>query len=205
MKILIADDHKLFRDAMVALIKKNKVESQINCASSFDEAIEIIEDSESKHDVVILDLNMPGMRGVTGIKNFCDKFPKIPVILLSGMASKNEIGMSLEMGASGFIPKTMAGDSVINAISIVANGDKFIHPSYYEKDSLDNLGKSNISPREREVLDKLFLGGSNKDIANILNIKEVTVKLHISSLFDKFKAKNRTDLIIKALKQGFGN
>jgi len=203
MDILIADDHNLFLDSLAILIHANQPDINIDCANDYFEVKKMIQKNKDKYHVVILDLNMPGMQGAQTATDFCQNFPNIPLIIMSGMTNKSEIESALKLGAKGFIPKSMPGKSFVNAISIVADGDKFIHPSVFENKS--DLGKLELSPRENQTLKELFLGKSNKDISKELHIKEATVKLHIKTLFKKFDAKNRADLIIKSMKKGFYN
>jgi len=205
IKLIIADDQDLVRDALTVLIQQQSPDAQINAVESFYAVLDLMRDGVQP-DTVILDINMPGMNGLDGARMFIKDYPNIPLILMSGLASRMEIDTAFEVGVKGFIPKTMAGKSLVNAINLVISGEKYVHASIYESndDSANNATAASITAREQDVLTQLFLGGSNKEIARNLDISEPTVKQHLRSLCDKLDARNRTDLIIKAIKGGYG-
>lgn len=214
MKLLIADDHTLFRDALVQYIERAVPTAQITLAKDLHEAVDRLNDGEM-HDLVVLDLKMPGMNGIQGFKNMKEKFPNQPVALMSGVAEEEDIQAALEAGAVGYFPKTISGKAFLKAIQYVLDGGIFrpqnenqsFIPSYYadtkqKKNDAENASMSSndfkLTPRETEILGYLADGASNKDIANVLNLQIVTIKLHVRGICRKLGAKNRTQAALKA-------
>lgn len=220
MKLLIADDHTLFRDSLRHYIERADPECKITPAENFSEAFEIMQD-DAQHDLVLLDLRMPGMNGLDGLKKMCEAHPDIPVALMSGIAEAADIKQSMEIGAAGYFPKTMSGKEFLAAIKEVVAGshffpkdkktDQFV-PSYYDdgetratkngKKSNGNISQYKMTPRELDVLGYLVRGASNKEIANELGLKVVTVKLHVSGICRKLNAQNRTQAALIARDHG---
>lgn len=216
MKLLIADDHTLFRDALTQYIKRAEPDSVVNVAKDFEETIELLEE-EGGYELILLDLRMPGMDGIEGLGRLRDKFPKTPVALMSGIAETRDVQKAMEMGAIGYFPKTLSGKALIKGIKKVLGGEVFIPkdeatntvlPSYYTNSSAwDETVKRkaeqvNLTPREAEVLVYLSRGASNKEIANALNLQVVTIKLHVRGICRKLNAKNRTQAVVKAQEMG---
>lgn len=225
MKILIADDHTLFRETLEFYIKEAESAADVRLARDLHEAIDIIE-SDFKPDVVMLDMYMPGMNGLKGLKKICGNYPDINVALLSGVATPQDVKVAMKSGARGFFPKTISGKAFIKGIRDIIDGKVFmpidhntdqIMPSYFgdnahatgglsdmQQQSFDASGAEvDLTPREKDVLMLLMSGASNKDIAKELNVQVVTVKLHVGSLFRKFGVKNRTQVVLKAQSMGF--
>lgn len=214
MKLLIADDHTLFREALVQYIERARPNAQVTLAKDLHEAIEELK-AGAKQDLVILDLKMPGMFGIEGFEKMRDMFPEQPVALMSGVAEENDVKDALNAGARGYFPKTMSGKGLLTAIQHVLDGkiykpqsenETFI-PSYYadtieKKNDQASAGQYNLTPRETEILKYLADGASNKDIAMALNIQVVTIKLHVRGICRKLGAKNRTQAALKARDMG---
>ncbi len=218
MKLLVADDHTLFRDALVQYIERSDPTSSVTLAKDFFQAIEILEQNPTQ-DLVILDMRMPGMNGLQGFRVMKEKFPDQPVALMSGVAEASDVQEALEYGAVGYFPKTMSGKALLQAIKAVLDGEVFVPegkksnvfmPSYYAdapredtttEASLENEG-IRFTPRELEVLSYLVDGASNKEIASALDLQIVTVKLHVRGVCRKLDAKNRTQAALKARELG---
>ncbi len=218
MKLLIADDHTLFRDALVQYIERADPSSSVTLAKDFPQAMDILEQNPYQ-DLVILDLRMPGMNGMEGFEKIKEQFPEQAVALMSGVAEEQDVRNALDLGAVGYFPKTMSGKGLLNAIRQVASGEVFIPegagagnimPSYYDDLSIktkpvehvNGLEKARLTPRETEVLSYLADGASNKDIARALNLQIVTVKLHVRGICRKLEAKNRTQAALIAKEMG---
>jgi len=202
MNVLIADDHDLVADALATLISKNAPDAIVSKADNLDNALELTH--QLNPTIVVLDLNMPGMNGLQGIKDFKAQFKDIPVSLMSGNASKAAIKQAISLGASGFLPKTMSGIALVSALQLMIAGETYIPANLLDKDGAQKAAlKADITAREHDVLQQLGLGQSNKEIARALSIEEPTVKLHIKNLCAKLDAKNRTMLIIHAMKLGY--
>jgi two-component system nitrate/nitrite response regulator NarL len=194
VKILIADDHTLFLDGVSAFLDTDP-ELSVETTSGLDEALALV--GEGRYDLVILDYHMPGMNGLSGLARMIDSRDGAPVALMSGTVQRHVIDKSLELGAVGFLPKTMSGNSILRAIKFMATGERFV-PLDIMQGSDDDDADSTFSRRESEVLRALAEGQSNKEIANTLNIQEATVKVHVKSIFRKLGAKNRTHAALLA-------
>jgi len=142
---------------------------------------------------------MPGITGVQDVKELIAMFSDQPIAILSGVAGQMEITALLESGARGFIPKTMPGDGLVAAVRLILAGQVF---SPTQTDKSQGADGSSLTPREREVLFCLQRGESNKQIARLLDIQETTVKLHLRSLALKLEARNRTEVVVKAIQSG---
>ncbi|MCB9988765.1 MAG: response regulator transcription factor [Rhodospirillales bacterium] len=217
MHILLADDHTLFRDALVSYVERSDFDAVMDTVGDLGGAIDFINARKGDVDIVLLDMRMPGMNGLKGLKKLLTTYPDVRVVLMSGLAESEDVSEALDMGAAGFFPKTMSGKAMIKGIQQVLNGEIFVPhnenddlplPSYdYGSDgklkdfSQENggdktlqqrLDQKKLTPREAEVLGYLVTGASNKEIARDLELQEVTVKLHVRSICRKLGAKNRT-------------
>ncbi|MAF98459.1 MAG: DNA-binding response regulator [Micavibrio sp.] len=225
MKLLLADDHTLFRDALVQYISRSDIKAEISVAKDLNEVIDILE-QDSKQDLIILDLRMPGMHGLNGFKLIREKYAEIPTALMSGVAEEEDVKESFELGAVGYFPKTMSGKALLQAIKLVLTGERFmpldhssnkVMPSYYDDgdykksknvfgygmaSNSQDMASYKLTPREREVLGYLAQGASNKEIANDLGLQVVTVKLHVRGICRKLDVKNRTQAALKAGEMG---
>ena len=218
MKLLIADDHTLFRDALVQYIERADPMSAVTLAKDLYQALDILEQN-CHQDLVILDLRMPGMDGMNGFRVIKERFPGVRVALMSGIAEPEDVKKALNLGAVGYFPKTMSGKALLGAIQHVVSGNAFVPegkktekymPSYYadappEKDTSNTRIENsdvNLTPREEEVLSFLAEGASNREIAEGLGLQVVTVKLHVRGVCRKLSAKNRTQAALIAKSMG---
>ena len=203
MKILIADDHDLVRETLAAFLGREK-DFEIDLASDLDDALEKI-DSNSRYHLVLLDYSMPGMQGLEGLKKAKEANEPWPVAVMSGTAPKAIAQEALDAGAIGFLPKTMAANSMVNAIRFMSAGETFVPVSFMtaeEPEAETNPIAKGLSPRELEVLSGLCQGLANKEIARELDLQEVTIKLHVKTLCRKLEAKNRTHAAMIAKEAG---
>lgn len=215
MKLLIADDHALFRDALVQYIERSNPSSSVALAKDFPEALELLKEDFDK-DLVLLDLRMPGMNGMEGFSVIKESFPDVRVALMSGVAEEEDVKKAIDLGAVGYFPKTMSGRALLSAIEQVVAGELYIPsgknssymPSYYsdnngsKKTSYMKNATVDFTPRESEVLSFLVDGESNKEIARALDLQVVTVKLHVRGICRKLNANNRTQAALKAKEMG---
>ncbi len=217
MKLILADDHILFRDALVQYIVRAEPDADVSLAKDLPEVMEVMKE-DPEQDLILLDLKMPGMNGLNGLKNVRDAFPDVPVALITGVAEKEDVQAAMELGAIGYFPKTLSGKALLKAIHLVLTGEKFvpldpqsngIMPSYRADESAvpsqsseEAAANANLTPREMEVLSYLAKGESNKEIANALGLQVVTVKLHVRGICGKLDAKNRTQAALKARELG---
>jgi len=202
MRILLADDHDLVRDAIGSLLKSQDDKIELQVAEDLNSAL-MLTRLRTPFDVIILDLKMPGMNGLLGARKMMDAAKDTPLIIMSGHAGKHDVRSAHKIGVKGFLPKTLAGKSLINAVRLVASGETYFPIEMLADSSDKNEGAEvKLTNREGEVLSQLRQGNSNKEISRALDIAETTVKLHIRSLSDKLLARNRTDIVIKAIDTG---
>ncbi|MFC7334057.1 response regulator [Rhodocista pekingensis] len=202
MRLLIADDHDLLRDALRSHIERASPGTEVLGVGSVDAAVTAL----ARHrgiELVLLDLRMPGMNGLEGLVRLRTSHPGVKVALMSGEASPEDVRAALAFGAVGFLPKTLPGTALVEAISRLVAGQTFVPEGAAAPEPDSPLaGGASFTRREREVLDFLLKGCSNKEIARALSLEEVTVKLHVRGLCRKLGAKNRTQAAMRAVEMG---
>lgn len=210
MKLLLADDHTLFRDALVQYVERAEQGAHIDTAKDLDDTYKLLEVSQD-YDLVLLDLKMPGMHGLKGFERIRNDFPDVRVGLMSGVAEPSDVRKAMDLGSVGYFPKTLSGKALLTSIQLVLTGERFlpidhekntIQASYYS-DEDESLGAAaegviKLTPREKEVLGFLVHGAANKEIARELDLQVVTVKLHVRGICRKLGAKNRTQAALIA-------
>ena len=193
MRILLADDHDLVLETLAAFLKAEG-DFEVETCASLDAACDKIGNS-AKYDLVLLDYNMPGMNGLAGLQQAIDVSFGQPVALMSGTANKTIAQEAIDSGAIGFLPKTIAAKSMINAVKFMAMGETYVPLDFLnaQEDTAETppLAKL-LTERELQVLGGLCRGLSNKELARELDLQEVTIKLHVKTLCRKLDAKNRT-------------
>ena len=202
MKILIADDHDLLRDTL-AMFLEGEGNIETVTSSDFDGAMALV-DAQGSFDLIILDYNMPGMQGVTGLKTALAHNGGQKVALMSGIATKSVAEEALAEGAAGFVPKTLSAKSLINAVRFMAMGEQYAPIDFMKQEeaAAPNPLAEKLSRRELQVLEGLSQGKSNKEIARDLDLQEPTIKLHVKTLYRKIGAANRTQAALIAKEQG---
>ena len=205
VRILLADDHELVCDGFKAVIERHAPESEVVTAHNFDEAFAHVL-ANGCYDVTLLDLNMPGMQGLDGLKRMVAHCPTSAVAIITGMVTKSVATSALAAGAKGFIPKTLSAAKLISALRLLAEGEVYapadlIRPTG-STEGLKIIGAEVLTPRELEVAAMLVKGASNKEIARALDLQEVTVKLHVRNLCRKLETKNRTQIAVRLAQLG---
>lgn len=202
MRILIADDHDLLRDTLVMFLERqDDIEAQT--AADLDAALKIAS-SQDQFDLLLLDYNMPGMNGLSGLTKAMEYDGGQRVALMSGQATRDIAQKALDAGAAGFVPKTLPAKSMVNAIRFMAMGEQYAPLEFMTAptDEPENELTEKLTPREFQVLRGLTEGKSNKEIARDLEIQEPTVKLHVKTLYRKIDASNRTQAALIAREAG---
>jgi len=191
MRILFADDHDLMRQTLVAGLKADPGFDVLE-ARSVHEVVDMLLSGEDRRlDLILLDINMPGMNTLEGLKRVMRFASGTPVALISGSTNAAEIEHGIEIGAAGFIPKTMRLPAVVSAITLMASGERYVPVDWIatEKKCLS----SKLNPRELRVLYKLGSGKTNSEIARSTSLSEPTVKHHLRMVFRKLGVENRTE------------
>ncbi|GGF68904.1 MULTISPECIES: response regulator [Terasakiella] len=207
---LIADDHPLFRDAIKQVVDERWPDATIIEVSTLEEAREQAIENDDL-DIVLLDLNMPGAEGFSGLLGIRNAAPVLPVVIVSAEESPDVIQRALTCGALGFIPKSSSKERIGDAVHAVLLGKTFVPPelaeAIEEKRRVDDGLRERaalLTPAEVGVLELLTLGKPNKIIAYELDIKESTVKAHISAILRKLGVHSRTQAVLMAKTLDFG-
>jgi DNA-binding NarL/FixJ family response regulator len=209
IKLMLVDDHAILRDGLRNLLGLEQHIQVVGEAVSGEEAI--LKVKECKPDVVLMDINMPKMNGieVTGILK--KLYPELKVLVLTMHDHDEYFLAAIRGGADGYLLKDAPFDQVIDAIRTVAKGESVIHPSMTKKllnfhqQKKQDVEETFLTEREKEVLQCLVEGMSNKEIADKLFISDKTVKIHVSKIFKKLNVKSRSQVVIYAVQHQLVN
>jgi DNA-binding NarL/FixJ family response regulator len=202
-RLVIADDHPLFRDALRLTVAQTLPEAQITEADSFD-SLRAALDAAAETDLVLLDLNMPGMQGFSGLLFLRAQFPAVPVAVISANEEPRVVRLALELGAIGYIAKSATPGEIRAALAALLAGRSWrpaaVEPSRRAEDADALLAArlARLTPQQVRVLMMLSAGLANKQIAHALDVSEATVKAHVSAVLQKLGADNRTQAVILA-------
>lgn len=199
MKILLVDDHELFRDGLKLVVQQISDNVDIMECGSCAEAYQIIRENEG-FDLILLDVDLPGISGMEGLGEFRALDPCAPIVFLSGSDDGDLIRRALDMGVMGYIPKTLGGEIIIQALQLVLKGGRYIPDRVLA--SPPPRSEIALTGRQKEILALLSQGKTNKEIARSLDITNNTVRVHISAIFQTLKVTNRTEAALAALQQG---
>lgn len=204
-RFVIADDHPLFRGALRQTLEGMFDGVAISEAGSLEAVTGILEQGEEV-DLVLLDLNMPGVRGYSGLMYLRAQYPAVPVVVVSANEEPATIRRCMEFGAAGFVPKSLGTDSIREALQAVMDGDVWTPPDIdlasVPPDETAKLVQrlSTLTPQQVRVLMMLSEGLLNKQIAYELGVSEATVKAHVSAILQKLGVESRTQAVIAAAK-----
>jgi DNA-binding NarL/FixJ family response regulator len=204
-RLVIADDHPLFRGALREAVSGLIERVDIAEAGTFNELAELLERG-GEVDLILLDLTMPGVRGFSGLMYMRAQYPSVPVIVVSANDDPAAIRRCMEFGASGFIPKTLGIDAMRAAISRILNGGVWTPPDVDLAAGSDAetaalmTRMASLTPQQVRVLMMLSEGLLNKQIAYQLGVSEATVKAHVSAILQKLGVESRTQAVIAAAK-----
>ncbi|MBC2607288.1 response regulator [Pelagicoccus albus] len=199
IKVMIADDHPPMRMGLISLINSQKGMSVIAEASDGEEAVEVYEDT--KPDVVLMDLRMPGMGGADAILQIRKQYPDARIIVLSTFDWDEDIHRALQSGAASYLLKDMPIEDIAETVRNVFRGEASLPDSVAQR-LKERSKRDQLTERERDVLEALTKGRSNKEIASRLSISEETVKSHLKTLFSKLHVRDRTEAAIEAIRHG---
>lgn len=210
MKILLADDHTLFRAGMRHVLAQLTQEVEIIEAADCEQALQAVA-SQDDVSLVLLDLHMPGRDGFAALEVFARQYPALPIVVLSASEDRADMRRALDGGAMGFIPKSATAPVLVNALQLVLAGGMYIPPALLQaplpKESSEAAHTTQalgLTPRQLDVLALVIEGLSNKVIAAELEVSEATVKAHITAVFKALKVSNRTQAALAMERMGLG-
>ena len=199
-KIIIADDHPLFRQALLGTLKTKLVSTQWLEAQTIEELDQLLTNNGDS-DLLLLDLNIPGAHGFNTLIHVRNHFPQIPVVIVSAYEDHDTISKAMEFGAAGFVPKSTPVDEIFNAIQQVLTGELWL-PSTFQASSTSadkcNMAErvASLTQQQYRILMMFAQGMLNKQIAYDLNVSEATIKAHATAIFRKLDVRNRTQAVI---------
>lgn len=193
MRILMADDHVMVRDGLRPFLHDVDSKVEVYEAGTFGEVLEVLS-SVADIRLLLLDMRMPGLEPAGGIRLIRERYPTLPVAILSSITDRRLILGTLAQGVSGFIPKRLSAQAMVSALRLIIAGERYIPAALIEDTGglpeSDGLERG-LTSREREILELLREGLSNKLIARRLNVSEVTIKSHLCHVFRKLGVQNR--------------
>lgn len=196
-RLLIVDDHPLYRLGLIAALASAMPGTEVEGAESAEAALAIL-DREPGFDLVLVDQRLPGMDGLAALAHFGERRPDVPRVLISGSEEAGLALRAVDAGASGFIPKSLAVDEVAAAIRRVLEGEVFLP----QEDLPPAQPPGSLTLRQLEVLRLLGEGYTNKEIAKALEIAVRTVRTHVEAIFEHLEVENRTQAVLAAQRAG---
>lgn len=203
MNVIVADDHPMVREALAQTVALYRADVVVHAAADLDsllgQALRVVP------DLAVVDLNMPGMNGLAGLRELRARQPTLPFIVVSGQTDPGTALAVLDSGAAGFVPKTATAELLLHALRVVQSGQVYLPP--HEVVTLQVQGNAGLNaaraaqaltPRQRDVLGLLMRGAPNREIATRLSLTEGTVKLHIAAILRTLRARNRTEAVVRA-------
>jgi DNA-binding NarL/FixJ family response regulator len=210
VRVLLADDHKLIRAGLVLVVQQQPDLSVIGEADDGRQAVQLVE--SLKPDVVVMDIGMPNLNGIEAARQITASRPDTAVVILSMHADEGYVLRALKAGARAYLLKDSATTDLVQAIRAVVEGKSFFSPAVSKvllQDYMRKLHRSGaedsydlLSPREREVLQLVAEGQSNKEVANLLNLSTYTVETHRAKIMQKLNLKGVPELILYAVRKG---
>lgn len=215
MKYLIVDDHALVAGALTLLLEDRDPEADVHTAATADAALELV-DREGDADLLILDLSLPGVTGTELMEEIVRRQPMLKILVVSGLADQESIMRVLQLGAAGFVPKSLDTELLSSAIDFVLKGGMYIPSKLLTESQKDGFftrtaarlkapesAPPHLTDRQLDVLAQLAKGAPIKRICRELDLSEGTVKTHVAAIYRSFGASNRTEALIAARRAGF--
>lgn len=197
--ILIVDDHPIMRVGIQAILNAQPDFQVVAQAGSATEAVRVF--AAQRPDLTLMDLRLPDKSGVEAIREIRKLSPDARIIVLTTYEGDEDIHQALSAGAQGYLIKGMPHDALVKALYRVHSGARFL-PSIVSQTLSSRVPGMHLSQREQEVLELLFAGKSNREIASLLAIKEATVKSHVSVILLRLNVSDRTQAVVEGLKRG---
>ena len=215
MHILLVDDHTLFREALLHVLRQFDNTAMVIEAATAKEAIRLAAHYHDL-DLILLDLSLPGLNGLSALPELHELRPTAPLVILSASEDSADIQQALNAGAMGYIPKSSSSHEMITALRLVLAGEIYVPPAMLAAlealesasspvdtaSSLEERDIDGLTPRQVEVLRLMAQGLSNKGICKRLNVAEGTVKLHVTAVMRALNTCNRTQAVIEATRRG---
>lgn len=215
MKYLIVDDHALVAGALTLLLEDRDPEADVHTAATADAALELV-DREGDADLLLLDLSLPGVTGTELMEEIVRRQPMLKILVVSGLADQESIMRVLQLGAAGFVPKSLDTELLSSAIDFVLKGGVYIPSKLLTESQKDGFftrtaarlktpeaAPPHLTDRQLDVLAQLAKGAPIKRICRELDLSEGTVKTHVAAIYRSFGASNRTEALIAARRAGF--
>lgn len=195
----------MFLDAVREHLSRAFPDIDIQSASNLDDVLGLLNTADD-FELVVLDFSMPGMEGANGVKTLRETYPDLAIAVTSGVAKTRDVKAVLDLGAQGYLPKTLTGSAYAGALRVIAEGGTYVPVETMQalaNEAADRkINAEGLTPREIEVLEGIADGKPNKQIARDLDIHEVTVKLHARSIFKKIGVQNRSQAAVAARERG---
>lgn len=204
LKLLVVEDHALVREGLLQTLKGIENEVQTLGAEDADAALQVLEEHPDV-DLLVLDIMLPGLTGMSFLSVLRKRFPDVPVVILSALDDPETVKRALKSGASGFVPKASTSESMLDALRQVLAGEIYLPPKYQEGSLSKSKGRSvaerfGLTPGQARVLDLLTEGKTNRQIAELLGVTEGTVKIHVSAIFKALNVTNRSQALLAVSK-----
>lgn len=214
MKILVVDDHSLITDALSVLFLDLDPAAEVLTTRTAEGGMELLE-KNADLDLVVLDLGMPGVSGTSLLESMVAHSPEMKILVLSGQQDPRNVMRVLQLGAAGFVPKSMASDTLLAAVKFVLSGGVYIPADLLEEvNRVAMIGtperpreagatRVELTERQEQVLHLLARGAPIKIICRELGLSEGTVKTHVTAIYRAFNASNRTEALLAARRHGY--
>lgn len=201
MRVVLADDHRLVREALVPFVQRVRPGIQVDQADTLKETLDLAA-AEPPPALIVMDFRMPGVNGIAGVRAARTQVPDVPLVVLSGTANRHEALSIMRTGVEGFIPKSLNGEAMVNALRLVLAGERYFPSFLFSDEPEEEAGHpgmsgvgSLLSPLEQDAVTLLVEGLSNKEIADRLHVQEVTIKKRLSSAYRKLGVSNRVQAV----------
>ena len=200
MRIVLVDDHAVVREGVEGFIKKETGMAVVASVNSGAEAIAIC--NAEAIDIVVLDLKMPELDGLETLKILRAAHPRMAIVILTSDDRDESLRRAMEAGASGFLPKSVRGWDLVQALRVVARTGRLPLSSALAARLRNTTAPGSLTSREREILRELARGASNEEISVIVGVSVNTVKTHVNNILGKLGATSRTEAVVKAFRSG---